>query len=170
MNEKRLDNNPKMYTLSIDLYNSFSPDCCMVHGQARRSPQRWAFSFRGILDLWTHKGENYRGKTDQKKREQTKGGSASAAKREFHDTGRRTPCYCSRLPRNDRRFRRGVPPPCRLTNIAGCRILCDCAARDSLQKTEARNRSVSAPTNGSSALKKRAAERVTQSSANTEEC
>jgi hypothetical protein len=33
----------------FDLYDSFSPDCCTKHGQARRSPQRWAFVLVGVI-------------------------------------------------------------------------------------------------------------------------
>ena len=45
-----LDKLRELSKLEDDRYNSFSPDCCMVYGQARRSPQRWAFFVREFVD------------------------------------------------------------------------------------------------------------------------
>jgi hypothetical protein len=38
-----LDNDSEKCKFNIDRYDSFSPGCCTFYGQARRSPQRWAF-------------------------------------------------------------------------------------------------------------------------------
>ena len=44
-----LDKESEFAIFTSDLYDSFSPDCCTIHGRARRSPQRWAFFVRKMV-------------------------------------------------------------------------------------------------------------------------